>query len=157
MSPEFQVFLLSMSPIGELRSSIPVGIGLFHMSWTKALIISFIGNTLAVIAVFLSLEKVTNYLSNQSKLLQRFFQWLFHRTRKKYEKRFEIWKDLALITLVAIPLPFTGGWTGALCAFLFGIPYKRAIPLLSIGVLLAGIITTLLTVGIIKISIISGL
>lgn len=157
MSPEFQVFLLSMSPIGELRSSIPVGIGLFHMHWSKAFIISFIGNTLAVIIVLLSLERVTHYMSKKSKLLQRFFQWLFERTRRKYKERFRIWKDLALITLVAIPLPFTGGWSGALCAFLFGIPYRRAIPLLSIGVFLAGVITSLCTLGIIKMSIITGL
>ncbi len=152
ISPEAQVFLLSMSPIGELRGSIPLGIAIFDMSWQKALLISFIGNTLIVTIVLLYLEKFTNYLSSRSEFLSRFLQWLFDRTRKKYEKRFKVWKELALVTLVAIPLPFTGGWTGALCAFLFGIPYKKAIPLLSIGIFMSGVITTLCTLGIIKIA-----
>ena len=152
ISPEAQVFLLSMSPIGELRGSIPLGIAIFDMSWQKALLISFIGNTLIVTIVLLYLEKFTNYLSSRSEFLSRFLQWLFDRTRKKYEKRFKVWKGLALVTLVAIPLPFTGGWTGALCAFLFGIPYKKAIPLLSIGIFMSGVITTLCTLGIIKIA-----
>lgn len=151
LSPEFQVFLLSMSPVAELRGSIPVGMALFNMSWSKALFISFLGNTLAVIIVLLYLERATNYLGSQSELLARFFEWIFNYTRKRYKERFKIWKDLALISLVAIPLPFTGGWTGALCAFLFGIPHKRAILLLGIGILIAGIITTLCTLGIIKI------
>ena len=152
ISPEAQVFLLSMSPIGELRGSIPLGIAIFDMSWQKALLISFIGNTLIVTIVLLYLEKFTNYLSSRSEFLSRFLQWLFDRTRKKYEKRFKVWKELALVTLVAIPLPFTGGWTGTLCAFLFGIPYKKAIPLLSIGIFMSGVITTLCTLGIIKIA-----
>ena len=152
INPELQVFLLSMSPVGELRASIPFGILLFQMSWMKTFIISFIGNTLAVIVVLLYLEKATNYLSSQSDSLSCLFNWLFDRTRKRYEKRFRIWKELALVSLVAIPLPFTGGWTGALCAFLFGVPYKRAIPLLSMGIFIAGIITTLCTLGIIKIA-----
>ncbi|RLB11108.1 MAG: ligand-binding protein SH3 [Deltaproteobacteria bacterium] len=152
LGPELQVLMLSMSPVGELRASIPLGIALFHMPWSKAFLISFIGNTLSVTIVLLYLEKATNYLSSQSDFLERLFSWLFDHTREKYEKRFHIWKDLALVSLVAIPLPFTGGWTGALCAFLFGIPHKRAIPLLSIGIFMAGLITTLCTLGIIKIT-----
>ena len=155
INPELQVFLLSMSPVGELRGSIPLGIALFDMPWTKALLISFIGNTLSVIVVLLYLDKATKYLSSRSYLFGRFLNWLFEHTRKKYEKRFRIWKELALVSLVAIPLPFTGGWTGALCVYLFGIPYKKAIPLLTIGIFLAGVITTLCTLGIIKIAFLS--
>ncbi len=152
ISAELQVFILSMSPVGELRASIPVGIGLFNMSWQKALAISFVGNTLSVTIALLCLDKVSKYLSSRSKLFARFLEWLFDRTRKKYEKRFMIWKELALLLFVAIPFPGTGGWTGALCAYLFGIPYKRAIPVISLGIFLAGIITTLCTIGVIKIA-----
>jgi len=53
--------------------------------------------------------------------------------------------------LVAIPLPFTGAWTGSLAAFVFGISAKKAFPLISLGVLIAGIIVLLSTLGIIKI------
>ena len=52
---------------------------------------------------------------------------------------------------VAIPLPFTGAWTGALCAFVFGIPFRKALIAIAGGVIIAGLIVTLTTLGIIKI------
>ncbi len=143
MSPELKVFLLSMTPFGELRCSIPVALAVFHMPLKKAFLISFFGNSLATVSVLIFLEKITAFLS-RSEIMKRFFEWLFERTRKKYEKRFLLLKDIALLTIVSIPLPFTGGWTGALCAFLFGIPYRRAIPILTLGIAFAGIITCLL-------------
>ena len=52
---------------------------------------------------------------------------------------------IALITFVAIPLPFTGAWTGSIGAFLFNIPFKKAFPLILLGVLISGAIMLLLT------------
>ncbi len=150
--PEIQVFLISMSPVGELRASIPIGIGIFHMSWIKALLISFFGNTIAVIFVLFGLDKIADYLSKRSKIIACFLNWLFNRTKRKYEKRFLVWKEFALIAFIAIPLPGTGGWTGAVCAYLFGIPYRKAIPLISLGIFIAGVITTICAIGVIKIA-----
>ena len=56
-----------------------------------------------------------------------------------------------MVIFVAIPLPITGAWTGSVAAFLFGIPFKRALGLIFIGVLISGLIVTFLTLGIIKI------
>ncbi len=148
--PELKVFIISMSPVGELRASIPIGIGLFKMTWKEAFLFSFIGNSLAVIVGLLLLDKVVNFLSVRSRLLFRLFEWIFDRTKRKYENRFKVWKELALIFFVAIPLPGTGGWTGVVCAYLFGIPYRRAIPSIVLGIFFAGVITTLCTLGIIK-------
>ena len=75
----------------------------------------------------------------------KFFTFLFERTRRKHSKKFEKWGALALITFVAIPLPITGGWSGALAAFVFGIPFKKALPLIFSGVIIAGVIVTGLT------------
>ena len=69
---------------------------------------------------------------------------------RKYSKKIERRRDLALIVLVAIPLPFTGAWTGALAAFVFGIPIKRSFPLIILGILIAGAIISLTTIGIIS-------
>ena len=77
-------------------------------------------------------------------LWSRFFDWLFERTKKKAElvQRYEA---LGLILLVAIPLPATGAWTGCIAASLFKIKFKYAFPAILIGVLIAGIIVTFLT------------
>ncbi|MFH1423916.1 MAG: small multi-drug export protein [Candidatus Nealsonbacteria bacterium] len=151
MIAELKVFLIAMSPILELRGSIPMALGAYHLPVWSAYLISVIGNIVPIVFVLLLLESVSGYLSRRSRLFNRFFAWLFERTRKKHAKIFERGKDLALILFVAIPMPFTGAWTGALCAFVFGIPFKRAFPLISFGVIIAGIIVTLTTLGVIKI------
>ena len=151
MIAELKVFLIAMSPIFELRGSIPMALGVYHLSVWSAFLISVLGNIVPIIFILLLLESVSGYLSRHSRFFSRFFAWLFERTRKKHAKTFERWKDLALMIFVAIPVPFTGAWTGALCAFVFGIPPKRAFPLITGGVVIAGIIVTLTTLGVIKI------
>jgi len=151
MIAELKVFLIAMSPILELRGSIPMALGAYHLPVWSAFLISVLGNVVPVVFILLLLESVSGYLSRRSLFLSRFFTWLFERTRKKHAKTFELGKDLALLTFVAIPVPFTGAWTGALCAFVFGIPFKRAFPAIAGGVVIAGIIVTLTTLGVIKI------
>jgi uncharacterized membrane protein len=75
---------------------------------------------------------------------------VFEKTRKKHSQRFEKSKALALMIFVAIPFPVTGAWTGSVCAFLFEIPFKKAFPAVFAGVIIAGIIVTLLSLGIIN-------
>ena len=60
----------------------------------------------------------------------------------------EKWGPLALIIFVAIPLPFTGAWTGSLVAFVFDLPFKKSIALIFIGVLIAGVLVTLASLGV---------
>ena len=77
---------------------------------------------------------------------------MFARTRKRFSVKAEKYgKFIALVLFVAIPLPITGAWTGSAAAFLFGIPFSRSFPAVIIGVLIAGIVVTLTTVGITEI------
>lgn len=151
MLAELKVFLIAMSPIFELRGSIPMALGAYQMPVWSAFLISVVGNTFPVIFILWWLEPVSRYLSHRSYFFNRFFTWLFERTRKKHAKNFENAKALALMIFVAIPLPLTGAWSGALCAFIFGIPFKKAFLSIAGGVVIAGIIVTLTTLGIIKI------
>ncbi len=61
---------------------------------------------------------------------------IFEKTRKKASKKVEEYEALALISFVAIPLPGTGAWTGALIAYLFGLDMKRSFFYIVIGVLI---------------------
>ncbi|MFH1780519.1 MAG: small multi-drug export protein [Candidatus Nealsonbacteria bacterium] len=135
MIAELKVFLIAMSPVLELRGSIPMALGIYHLPIWSAFLISILGNIVPV-AVLLQLLKFVPE--------NRLLSWLFERTRRKHTAKFEQWKEYALIILVAIPLPFTGAWTGSLCAFVFGIPFKKALMLISCGVIIAGLIVTLL-------------
>lgn len=155
MSPELVIFFSSMLPITELRLTIPVAIAVYNMPVWSAFVLAVLGNIIvgAVVLFFLDLL-INKFLVHKIYFLNRFFAWLFERTRKKHSKRVETWGDLALLLFVAIPLPGTGAWTGALIAFVFGIPFKRAFPLISLGVIIAGILVTLITKGIINLPII---
>ncbi|MDD3777346.1 MAG: small multi-drug export protein [Actinomycetota bacterium] len=149
---QLATFFTAMVPIGELRASIPIALGTYKMGIIETYIISVIGNLVPVILIIWILEPVSRFLMSRFKLFDRFFTWLFNRTRKKYYKRFEKYSGFALAGFVCIPLPITGGWTGALIAFVFGIPPKKALLDISIGILLAGIIVTVIfkTVGYVR-------
>ena len=145
-----KIFLTAMTPIGELRASIPLGLTILHQPWFLVFIISVIGNMIPPIFILWLFPKVSSWLMSHSKLMNRFFNWLFERTRKKAHDKIEKYGDLALIIFVAIPLPNTGAWTGTLAAWLFGIPMKRALPNILYGVIIAGVIVTIITAGVIN-------
>jgi len=90
------------------------------------------------------LDPLSRYLSKFSRP-RKFFEWLFSRTRKR-SQIVERYKMLGLAAFVAIPLPVTGAWTGAIAAFLFGIKFKHAIWAILLGVLIAATIVTSLSV-----------
>lgn len=140
-----KTFLLAMMPIGEIRVALPIAIIIYKLNWVLAYIVSVLGNIFPIIFILLFLEPVSKWLSNNSKIFKRFFDWLFERTRRKNTKQIERYGYAALVIFIAIPLPLTGAWTGAVIAFLFGIPFKKALPLITLGVALAGLIVLTLT------------
>lgn len=141
------VLVSAMLPIIELRGSIPLGIEVYQLGIAQTVFFSIIGNIIPVIAIMYIFEPVANFLMKHSKFFKRFFEKLFEKTRTKYIEKHEKWGELALIVFVAIPLPVTGGWTGALAAWLFGLPKKRSIFTIFIGLCIAAFIVTILTVG----------
>lgn len=129
-----------MAPIGELRVSLPAALTIYQLNWGAAYLISVIGNLVPVVFLLLFLEPVSNWLSRRSEICQKFFFWLFAKTRKQYSFKMKKYGYPALIAFIAIPLPITGGWTGSIIAFLFKIPVKIAFSLISLGVIIAGAI-----------------
>jgi len=142
ISPEIVTFFVGMLPLAELRLAIPMGnsLGLtpFH-----AFFYGTLGNIIIVLPIIFLLEKVSTYLSAKSPWFHRFFEKLFHKTRHKHTAKFDKYGPLTLILFVAIPLPGTGGWTGALASFVFGIPPKKAWKLITLGIIIAGCFVTL--------------
>jgi uncharacterized membrane protein len=142
---ELWTIIIAASPIVELRGAIPVAMGIFNFPWPKALLLSLIGNLLPIIPIIWFLNKLSYYLSRRFAFFAKFFDWLFEKTRQKTAESFNRWGKWALVFFVAIPLPFTGVWTGSVAAFLFGVKYRQAFCLIGLGATLAGIIVTILT------------
>jgi len=147
----FYVFLFSILPISELRGAIPLGILEFHLPWQTVFLIAVTGNICGMILAWVILKYLIKLILHYFSFGQKVFDWMWQRTERKNKKKFQILGDLALLTFVAIPLPFTGAWTGVLASFIFKIPSRRALPIISLGILIAGIIVELSVLGLIKI------
>ncbi|MBI3255473.1 MAG: small multi-drug export protein, partial [Candidatus Andersenbacteria bacterium] len=130
-----------------LRGSIPVALTVYHMSIGSAFLWSVVGNMIPVYFILMLFEKVSAWLRVRSKKIDRLLTWLFERTQKKLEKDVAKYGWLALAIFVAIPFPATGAWSGALAAFVFGFPKKKAFFAILTGVIIAATIVTILTVG----------
>lgn len=138
-------FILAMLPVSELRGAIPYAMTVGGMSWQEAFTVSVIGNFVPVIPILLLLGPVSERLRRYP-AWDRFFTWLFERTRRK-GKMIERFEALGVCLFVAVPLPMTGAWTGAAAAFLFGVRLRLAIPAIALGILIAGVIVTLVVTG----------
>lgn len=142
------VLLIASLPISELRGAIPVAIGVYGFDPVTAYLVGVLGNLLPVPILLKILEPVTALL-RRCVVCDRFLSWLFARTRRRHSTLIERLGAIALVLFVAVPLPATGAWTGALVAHLFGIPFRYAFPLIAVGVCLAGVVVTLATLGVI--------
>ena len=145
LSESIAVILMAMTPVGELRAAIPLAIGCYNMGYGESFVLSVIGNMLPVVPLLLFLGPVSNWLRRYA-ILDRFFTWLFARTRR-HSERMAKYGSLGLIPFVAIPLPVTGAWTACAVAFVFGIRFRYAFVAILAGVLIAGIIVTLSCMG----------
>ncbi|MCD4651195.1 MAG: small multi-drug export protein [Candidatus Cloacimonetes bacterium] len=141
--PEVIVFVISMLPIVELRGAIPIGIQLLNLHWLTCFVVAIIGNMVPMFLMLPLLELFTRLFS-RIPFLERLLNRIFDKTRSK-SKVIRKYEEIGLILFVAIPLPGTGGWTGSMASFLFGLKYWTSLLCIFIGVVAAGIIVTILS------------
>lgn len=143
--PELTIFVISLMPILELRGGM-IAARLLEVEFFKAFLICFAGNMLPIPFILLFIEKIFEWL-RRFKFFEKIIVKLEAKTERNREKvlRYKSW---GLLLFVAIPLPGTGGWTGALMAALLGIDFKRALPIITLGVFIAGLIMSLITYGV---------
>ena len=140
---ELLVIIVSMIPVVELRGAIPIAIGAFEMHWFKALVLCTIGNIIPVPFVVAYMKPLFNFFRKS-----RFFVGTIERIEKRTMKKADTvikYSAVALFFFVAVPLPGTGAWTGAMIAAMLGMRIKHAMPAISLGVLTAGLIMTALS------------
>lgn len=136
--------LVAMLPILELRGAIPLGVSL-GLTPLVATLTSIIGNLLPILPLLLLLEKIFAYLKTRS-----FSKKFITKMEQKVDKKRPIvdkYGWFGLITLVAIPLPGTGAWTGALVAVALKMRIRFAFLAITTGVLISALIVFLITYG----------
>ena len=140
------VFLISMVPVIELRGAIPVGLGMDLPFWLTFLA-AYLGNLLPVPFLILFTRQIFSFLRRHSRVLGQLVERLERKAASK-EKLLKRYEMLGLCVLVAIPLPGTGAWTGAMVAAFFDIRLKNAFPVIALGVFIAGVIVSFVTYGV---------
>lgn len=142
---ELVAFVISLLPVLECRGGM-IASRLMEIPFIKAFLICYLGNMLPIPFIILFIRKIFECLRRFS-FFSKIIEKLEAKTDKNKDKvlKYESW---GLLLFVAIPLPGTGGWTGALMAALLDIRFKRALPIIALGVLIAGFIMSGLTYGI---------
>ena len=146
------VFLISMVPLIELRGAIPYAVG-FQLPLLPSYIVAILGNMLPVPFIFLFARKVLEW-GKDKKLTKKFFTFCLEKGNKggkKLQEKAGRNVYFALFLFVGIPLPGTGAWTGTLAASLLNLDFKKSVIAIMGGVVLAGIIMGVISLGIFNI------
>ena len=145
MGKEIVVFIISMLPILELRGGL-LAASILNLNFIPAYIISIFGNCLPIPFVLIFLDKIFNWLKN-FKTTKKIVVKLENKILSKKEKieKYGYW---GLLLFVGIPLPGTGAWTGAGLAVLLRLDRKKSSLVIFLGVILASIIMSIISYGI---------
>lgn len=141
------VFFLSMVPVLELRAAIPIGATL-GLEWVANYLICVIGNMIPVPIILLFVRHVLEWMKKIPRL-DKIALWVENKAQKNTPK-VQKYAFLGLLIFVALPLPGTGAWTGALVAAMLDMRMKYAIPSIFCGVLIAGLIMSLASYGLVS-------
>lgn len=138
----FSAFLISMFPVVELRGGI-IAAAIMKVPFSMAFPICILGNMLPIPFVLLFLNKIFAFMRRFS-VCDKFLSFLDRKVEKN-RASVEKWEFFGLMVLVAIPLPGTGAWTGALVANALNMPIKKSLPSIFLGVVTAGVIMSVLS------------
>lgn len=146
---EVVILLLSFLPVSELRGAIPIGLSVYNLGIVKTLILAFIGNFSFVIPFLWFLNNLHHHFM-KIKCYNKFFSWWYSRV-KPNTKNIEKYEYIGLAIFVSIPFPATGAWSGCLASYILGLDFWKSVIAICVGIIIAGAIVTISTVGITQI------
>ena len=142
-------FFVSMVPLIELRGAIPISQGM-NLPIIPSYFLCIIGNMLPVPFIFFFARKVLEWVKDKP-IIGGFFSWCLekgHHGGEKLQAKAGRGLFLALLLFVGIPVPGTGAWTGTLAASILDMDFKSSVIAVMLGVLLAGVIMMLGSIGV---------
>ena len=148
LGKELGIMLCSMIPIIELRGAIPLGAAL-GLPWWQSYLLSVIGNMIPVPFILLFIRKILEWMCRSKiKFFNKIGNWIDNKAEKNRDKieKYSFW---GVCLFVAIPLPVTGAWTGSLVAATIEMKFWKAMLSALLGVMIAGVIMTLGSYGIV--------
>lgn len=140
------IFLITLLPFLELRASIPVGFLALNQPWWSIFLVAVISNIILAPIVYVFWNKII-HLFRWIKFIDKIYIKTIERVQKKSKKIIDKYGELGLAIFIGIPLPGSGVWSGALAANIFDLKFKKFMIASIIGVLIAGIIVTVVMVS----------
>ena len=138
-------FLVSLFPVLEIRGGM-IAARALNIEFIQAFLVCYLGNMIPIPFILLFIRKIFDFMRKIS-----FFNKIVDKLEERADKKKDTmvkYKEWGLLLFVAIPLPGTGGWTGALIAALMDLRMKKCLPIIALGVFIAGLIMSLITYGI---------
>lgn len=145
MTDELTVVLTSMTPIGELRAAIPLGLLKYDLGWPLVFVLAVIGNLIPIPFIIVGLRTVGSRLERRDDFVGSLLRWRTERIERTWGERVRRYGFWAVMFIVAIPLPLTGAWTGSLAVWALRVPLRMGFTAIATGVVVAGVIVTAVT------------
>lgn len=140
-----KVFLWALVPALELRAAIPIGILLYKANALLVLLVAVLADILVAFLLLLILKPILVFLEGKSKRIDHVLNWVSLKASQKTKKHLDQYGFLGLALFVGIPFPGTGVWTASLASYILEFSFKKSFFSISLGALLAGLITLLAT------------
>lgn len=141
---EVVAFLASLLPVVECRGGMIIA-KIYELNFFKAFFICYLGNMIPLPFIILFIKRIFAFMKKHN-ILKGFIEKLEGKGDKNRDKIMK-YKEWGLLAFVAVPLPGTGGWTGSLLAALLDIDFKKALPIIALGVFIADVIMAIVTYG----------
>ncbi len=138
-------FLLSTTPFLELRAGIIYGY-MNHLNIYKTVLVAVLAGIFVASIVLFLLPICIEFFEKHIPIFDRIMKKIMAKTHAKHSHKMAVWGEIFLVIFVSVPLPGSGAFAGSLVAYLFDVPYRKALLLISIGIALSGIIMGILTV-----------
>jgi uncharacterized membrane protein len=143
MAEIFKMIAITFIPTLELRASIPYGLSITDYHWFMVFMVCVIANFIIGIMIFIFLDRIIKIMCF-FKPVETLWNKYIERTQKRISEGVEKYGEWAVAVFIGIPLPGSGVYTGALASFLIGLSFKKFIIANIIGVLIAGILVTII-------------
>ena len=131
-----------MMPIGELRASVPLGLLTYGLPWQLVFVLAVVGNLIPVPVILYLLRQTGERLQGWQNPIGALLRWRTEHVRRVWAPRVQRYGFWGIVLIVAIPLPFTGAWTGTLVVWAMEIRTRTGLAAIALGVLIAGVIVT---------------
>jgi len=149
--PELATFIISAVPVLGMRVAVPLAVIGYHLPVWEAMLWGLLGDMVPVTIILIFGQKFHDYVQNKSGIFADAWIKKIAHVQKVFSGKYREYGIVGLGIFMSLPLPLSGGVTGALAAFIFGLPFRGSFLAILIGLIISTLLTLLAAVGVVRI------